>query len=134
MTHTATSYLKTLVPHWKRLAEKTGSSPGCPSVLVVCSAGLRAAQFIRFTYHAFVILQFICKNNNNGLVIISYQDYLQQSGLVQKVCNKNFQCTPVIKISGIRTFYSQCSRSWYALVCDDTKHCASSYSDLDSWL
>jgi len=50
MTHTATSYLKTLVPHWKQLAKKVGSSPGSPVMLIICCAGLRAAQFIRFTY------------------------------------------------------------------------------------
>jgi len=55
MTHTAASYLKTLVPHWKRLGKKVDSSPGCPSVLIICSAGLRAAQFIRFAYCTFLV-------------------------------------------------------------------------------
>lgn len=48
MTHTATSYLKTLVPHWKRVAKNhAGSSPGSPVILIVCCSGLRAVQFIR---------------------------------------------------------------------------------------
>lgn len=47
MTHTATSYLKMLVPHWKRVAKNAGSSPGSPAILIVCSGGLRAVQFIR---------------------------------------------------------------------------------------
>jgi len=51
MTHTATSYLKTLVPHWKQVVKNyAGSSAGCPVILIVCCSGLRAVQFIRFAY------------------------------------------------------------------------------------
>jgi len=48
LTHTATSYLKALVPHWKRVVKKAGGNPGCPVILIICCGGLRAVQFIRF--------------------------------------------------------------------------------------
>lgn len=47
LTHTATSYLKALVPHWKRVVKKAGGNPGCPVILIICCGGLRAVQFIR---------------------------------------------------------------------------------------
>jgi len=47
LTHTATSYLKTLVPHWKKLVKGLSEVKGSPLILVVCKSGQRAADFIR---------------------------------------------------------------------------------------
>jgi len=36
--------------------KNAGNNPGSPVIVVVCSAGLRAVQFIRFTYFVFVVI------------------------------------------------------------------------------
>jgi len=48
LTFTPSSFLRSLVVHWKKLVKKqlTGS-PGSPLIVVICSSGLRAANFIR---------------------------------------------------------------------------------------
>jgi protein CMS1 len=47
LTHTSMSYLKSLVPHWKRTIKNFHGQPGSPVILIICSAGLRAVHFIR---------------------------------------------------------------------------------------
>jgi len=47
LTHTATSYLKTLMPHWKKMLKGLSDVKGSPLIIVICKSGMRSVDFIR---------------------------------------------------------------------------------------
>lgn len=48
MTHTPTSFLKSVAPKWKKLKSSMSQTPGSPLILIVTSAAIRATDFIRY--------------------------------------------------------------------------------------
>lgn len=47
LNHNPTSFMKALVPKWKKLLRDVNPVPGSPLLLVLCPSALRAANFIR---------------------------------------------------------------------------------------
>ena len=49
-THTVNSYLRFIIPKWKKLVTNMEATPGSPLLLVICGSGLRAANLTRYKY------------------------------------------------------------------------------------
>ena len=48
LSHTPASYLATVLPKWKKMVKVADPEKGAPMLLIIASAGLRAAQLNRY--------------------------------------------------------------------------------------
>lgn len=53
--HTPSSYLRTILPKWKKLVQTSQLKPGSPLVLIITSSAIRAVHLNRFKHYLWII-------------------------------------------------------------------------------
>lgn len=53
--HTPSSYLRTILPKWKKLVQTSQLKPGSPLVLIITSSAIRAVHLNRYKHYLWII-------------------------------------------------------------------------------
>ena len=49
-THSANSFLKAVIPKWKKMKKQHSGAKGSPLLLVVCPSAIRSVEYIRYGF------------------------------------------------------------------------------------